>query len=516
MARKKKGKELSMRKIREVLRLAESGGMSIREIARSCSISHMTVSKYLRLADERGLSYRRIVGVDDVELRRLLKGKTVRKKSDRPQPDWSWVHSELKKKSVTLYLLWQEYKSIHPDGYQPTQFYELYNRWAKKLNVSLRQTYKAGEKLFVDYAGQTVGVVDRQTGEVREAQIFVAVLGASNYSFSCADWDQSLFNWIEAHIKAFEYFGGTPEIVVCDNLKAGVSKSCRYEPDINPTYHDMAVHYGTAIMPARADKPRDKAKVEAGVLVVERWILARLRNRTFFSLEELNAAIGELLKELNHRPFKKLDGSRASWFEKIEKPALKALPSSRYEFARWKKAGVNIDYHVELNRHYYSVPYPLIQEKVEIRYTARTVEIYHQGKRVASHRRDDRPGLHTTCREHMPRSHREYLGWTPDRIIRWAKKYGASTARLVERIIESRDHPAQGYRSCLGILRLGKRYPAERLEAACKRATMIGGFSYKSVRSILETELDKKPLPGKKSADKPIRHSNIRGSRYYH
>ena len=302
------------------------------------------------------------------------------RRSERPQPAWGWVHEELKKKSVTLYLLWQEYKAINPDGYQPTQFYELYNRWVKKLHVSLRQTYKAGEKLFVDYAGQTVGIVDRHTGLEREAQIFVAVLGASNYSYACAVWDQSLANWIEVHIKAFEYFGGVTEILVCDNLKAGVSKSCRYEPDINPTYHDMAVHYGTAIVPARADRPKDKAKVEAGVLVVERWILARLRNRTFFSLEELNAAIGELLKELNHRPFKKLDGSRASWFERIEKPTLRALPESRYEFARWKKAGVNIDYHVELNRHYYSVPYQLVQEKVHIRYTARTVEYTYPQK----------------------------------------------------------------------------------------------------------------------------------------
>jgi transposase len=516
MARKKAGKELSMRKIREVLRLAEKGEMSERDIARSCSVSHTTAGKYLRLAEERGLSYRQIEGLDDEEFKRLLKGKKVAKRSDRPQPDWCWVHEELKKKSVTLYLLWQEYKSIHTDGYQPTQFYELYNKWVKKLAVSLRQTYKAGEKMFVDYAGQTVGIVDRQTGEEREAQIFVAVLGASNYSFSCASWDQCLPNWIAAHIKAFEYFGGLTEIVVCDNLRTGISKSCRYEPDINPTYHDMAVHYGTAIVPARVSSPKDKAKVEAGVLVVERWILARLRNRTFFSLGELNAAIALLLIELNHRPFKKLDGSRASWFEKIEKPALRALPESRYEFARWKKARVNIDYHVELGRHYYSVPYRLVQERVRIRYTARTVEIFYQGKRVASHVRDDRPGLHTTCRDHMPRSHREYLGWTPSRIIRWAHTFGESTAGIVERIIESRDHPAQGYRSCLGILRLGKRYSPERLEAACKRAILIEGWSYKSVRSILQRELDKKPLPERKKPDKPIRHPNIRGSEYYH
>jgi transposase len=359
-----------------------------------------------------------------------------------------------------------------------------------------------------------VKIRDRGTGKEREAEIFVAVLGASNYTYAEATWDQGLASWIGSHIRAFEYFGGVAEIIVPDNLKSGVSRACRYEPDINPTYQEMAAHYGTAIIPTRVRKPKDKAKVEAGVQVVERWILACLRNRIFFSLAELNEAISELLKKLNGRPFKKLKGSRLLWFEAIEREVLKALPQSRYEFAEWKKARVNIDYHVELKGHYYSVPYLLVQEEVELRSTVSTVEILYRGRRVASHRRDDQPGRHTTEREHMPKSHQQYLEWTPSRIIRWAGKVGEATAQVVEAIINTRQHPEQGYRSCLGIMRLGNRYSDERLEAACRRAIAIRGFSYKSVRSILEKGLDKQPLfPARQIP--LINHENIRGGNYY-
>lgn len=513
MARRKK-KELSMRKIREVLRLGVKCGMGNREIARSCSISPSTVSMYLKLAEEKGKSYEQIAEMDDSELIRLLKGGSGSNGvENRPLPDWSWVHQELKRKGVTLQLLWEEYKTDHPDGYQSTQFCEYYNKWKRKLNVSLRQTYKAGEKLFVDYAGQTVSIRDRYTGKERKAQVFVAVLGASNYTYAEATWDQGLANWIGSHVRAFEYFGGVPEIVVPDNLRSGVSKACRYEPDINPTYQEMAAHYGTAIIPARVRKPKDKAKVEVGVQVVERWILAPLRNRTFFSLAELNEAISELLTKLNNRPFKKLKGSRLSWFETIEREALKALPQIRYEFAEWKKARVNIDYHVELKGHYYSVPYLLVHEEVELRSTVSTVEILHRGKRVASHKKDDRAGRHTTHREHMPKSHQRYLEWSPSRIIRWASTVGESTAKVVEAIMNTRRHPEQGYRSCLGIMRLGKQYSNERLEAACHRAIAIKGFSYKSVQSILEKGLDKQPLAPPRQI--PLNHENIRGSSYY-
>jgi transposase len=517
MARKKRNKELSMRKIREILRLSMQCGMKNREIARSCTISHTVVNDYLRRLKESGISsHAGVEKMDDNELRRLLKGNDQNNRTeDRPLPDWGWIHKEKKKKGVTLQLLWQEYKEIHPDGYQLSQFYEHYNRWKKNLHVSLRQTHKAGEKMFVDYAGGTVAITDRYTGKTKEAQIFVAVLGASNYTYAEGTWTQGLSDWIGSHIRAFEYFAGVPAIVVPDNLKSAITKACRYEPDINPTYHEMAVHYGTAVMPARVRKPKDKAKAETGVQVVQRWILASLRNRTFFSLSELNKEIFSLLGRLNKRSFKKLKGSRRSWFETMEREALRPLPQSRYVFAQWKKARVNIDYHVELNRHYYSVPYRLVHEEVQLRYTSSTVEVFYRGKRIAGHRRDDRQGQHSTQKEHMPMSHRQYLQWTPSRIIQWAGTVGEAAAEVVRKIIQSRRHPEQGYRSCFGIMRLGKRYGTDRLEAACKRAIAIGGCSYRSIKSILDNGLDRQPSEKTEKTYEPISHDNIRGDGYY-
>ena len=361
-------------------------------------------------------------------------------------------------------------------------------------------------------------IVDRTTGEIRQAQIFVAVLGASNYTYAEATWTQGLDDWLMAHVRAFAFFGGVPEIVVPDNLKAGVQAAHRYEPDLNPSYADLAAHYGVAVIPARACKPRDKAKVEAGVLVVERWILARLRHRSLFGLAELNQVLGEWLAALNHRAFQKLSGSRREWFETLEQPALRPLPAEPYEFARWKKARVNIDYHIEAERHYYSVPYTLVRQEVDVRLTATTVEVFHHRQRMAGYRRDPRPGRYTTVTAHMPKAHREYAEWTPERLVRWADQTGPSTAALVERILATRPHPQQGYRSCLGILRLGKTYGADRLEAACRRALAIGGFSYKSVDSILKRGLDQQPLPDPTPSTEsaPPPHANLRGPAYYH
>jgi len=503
-----------MRKIGEIFRLSVECGKTNREIARSCGVSHTVVNDYLNRAREVGLVDEEILQMSETELVERLKAGSESSKTSRPQPDWRKVYEELKKKSVTLTLLWEEYREAHPEGYQLSQFYEYFRRWKRKLDVSLRQTHRAGEKMFVDYAGQTIPVIEAETGKVREAQIFVAVLGASSYTFSEATWDQSLTSWLGSHVHAFEYFEGVPEIVVPDNLKSGVSKACRYEPDLNPAYHDMAVHYGTAVIPARVARPKDKAKVEVGVQVVERWILAALRNRKFFSLHDLNQAIGELLEKLNARPFKKLEGSRKSWFEKIDRPALKALPETRYVLAEWKKARVNIDYHVELEGHYYSVPYSLVQEEVELRYTAATVEIFFRGKRITSHLRDHRPGRHTTQTEHMPRNHREYLEWSPSRILGWATSLGEATGQIAGKILTSREHPEQGYRSCLGILRLGKLYGRDRLEAASKRALAIGAASYKSIRSILENGLDREAVPETQPAH-TLQHPNLRGQGYY-
>jgi transposase len=432
-------------------------------------------------------------------------------------PSMEYLFQEFKRKGVTLLLLWYEYKKVDPEGYQYSQFCSLYRQWVKKLDVVLRQEHRAGEKLFIDYAGQTVPIVDRSTGETTEAHIFVATLGASNYTYAEATAAQDLPSWIKAHIHAFEFFQGVPEILVPDNLKVGVSKPCRYEPDINPTYLDLAQHYGTTVIPARSGKPRDKAKVESAVLVAERWILAALRNHTFFSVAEINQAISQKLEALNNRRFQKINSTRRKLFETIDKPALKPLPERPYEYAEWRKARVNIDYHIEIDHHYYSVPYQLRREQVDVRLTATTVEVLFKNQRIASHQRNYREGGFSTLTAHMPQSHRRYLEWTPSRIIRWAGENGPKTQKLITQIMESRPHPEQGFRSCLGIMRLVKRYSPERVENACARALAIKGLSYKSVESILKNGLDQKPLMDDHTEPpNPLIHDNIRGTHYYH
>jgi transposase len=508
---------LTMRKIREVFRLKFDCGLSNRQIAKSCAIARSTVADYLFRLQQAGLNWPLSHDIDDNQLeQRLYPALPALPAGQRPVVDWAYIHRQLRHKTVTLMLLWQEYKQIYPQGYQYSQFCNLYRQWAGRIDPVMRQEHRAGEKMFVDYAGQTVGVYDLQANQMRQAQIFVAVLGASNYTYAEATWSQTLPDWIGSHSRAFGFFNGVPQIVVPDNLKAGVSKACFYEPDINPTYLDMANHYGTAVIPARVKKAKDKAKVEVAVQVVERWILARLRNRQFFSLSQLNEAIAELLVDLNSKPFQKLPGCRKQLFDTLDRPALNPLPAKPYPYAEWKKATVNIDYHIEVERHYYSVPYQLIKNKVDVRITQRTIECFYKNKRVASHIRSYQKGRHTTVKEHMPKSHQKWAQWTPDRFIRWAGKVGPHTQTLIETILNSRTHPQQGFRSCLGILRLVKSYGNRRLEAACRRAVIIGGTSYRSVESILKHNLDQKPLAQEQAAEPCIEHTNIRGSQYYH
>ena len=506
-----------MRKLREVLRLKFETALSNRRIARSCGVSRTSVAEYLLRFQEAGLSWPQTAELDDATLEReLYPPAPVLPAAERTVPDWTHVHRELRRKGVTLTLLWHEYKAAHPEGFQYSWFCDQYRAWAGKLDVVMRQEHRAGEKLFVDYAGQTVEVVDPRTGEIREAQVFVAVLGASNYTYAEATWTQQLPDWIEAHVRAFEFLGSVPELIVPDNLRSGITKAHRYEPDVNPTYADLANHYGVAVLPARARRPRDKAKAEAGVLLVERWILAVLRDRTFFSLQELNREIARLLERLNARPFKKLPGSRRELFDQLDRPALRPLPAQPYEFAEWKKVLVNIDYHVEVDGHYYSVPYALVRKKLEARFSARTVECFHKGQRVASHPRSYLKGHHTTVAEHMPESHRQYAEWTPERLIGWAEKRGPATASVVRTIMQRRTHPQQGFRACLGILRLGKGFGDERLEAACRRALKLNACSYKSIDSILRQGLDRQALPEQQELELSLEHGNIRGSDYYH
>ena len=505
-----------MRKIKEVLRLKASG-MSNRQIARSLSIARPTVADYLRRSAAIGLTWPLAPQWDEARVEQLLFPTVpVVATCDRRPPDWLQVQRELKRKGVTAFLLWQEYREQHPQGYQYSWFCERYRQWLGQQDLVMRQHHRAGEKLFVDYAGHTIAVINQHTGELREAQIFVAVLGASNYTYAEATWSQGLPDWIGAHQRSFAFLGGVPEIVVPDNLKSGVNKTHRYEPDINPTYQEFAAHYGVAVIPARVRHPKDKAKAEIGVQVVERWILAALRNRTFFSLAELNRAIRQLLQRLNTRPFKKLPGCRQEWFTSLDQPALRALPVTPYTYAEWKKVRVHIDYHIEVDRHYYSVPYQLVKKQLEARITEHTVECFHQSKRVASHVRSHGKGGHTTVREHMPKSHQQYSDWSPQRLVRWAEKSGPATARVITTVLAARAHPQQGYRSCLGILRLGKSYGEERLEAACRRALLLGSIRYKSIESILKHGLDNKPLPEQIELSLPEDHDNIRGPSYYH
>ncbi len=508
-------KGVSMRKVREILRLRLGGGLSTRQVADSCRVSVGTVSEYERRARAAGLGWPLPADLDDTGLERIVRARECDFRHNRPLPDASYLITEMKRAHVTLHLLWLEYRESLSGGYGYTQFCHYYNQAKAKADLVLRQEHRAGEKLFTDYAGDTLKMVNPKTGEIIPVYVFVAVLGASNYTFAEGVTSLNVASWIGSHVKAFEFFGGVPEIVVPDNTKCAVIRPDRYEPDINPSFAEMAAHYGTAVIPTRVRKPRDKAKVENGVLVVERWIMAALRNRTFFCLTEIAEAIDQLLDRLNTRKFKAVNSTREQLFKTLDAPALKPLPANRYTFAEWRSAKVNIDYHISVAKHLYSVPYQLATEQLDVRLTATTVEVFYKNRRVASHIRSYREGGATTLDEHMPDSHRRYLEWTPSRIINWAGRTGPATAALVENIMRTKPHPEMGFRSCLGIIRLGKEFGTERLEAACARALKAKAYSYKSVKSILTSGLDKKPATQTTMQLTFTEHSNIRGKDYY-
>jgi transposase len=417
---------------------------------------------------------------------------------------------------VTLLLLWEEYRAGQPDGYGYSRFCDLYAEWRGRLSPTMRQAHPAGERLFVDYAGQTVAVIAAATGETRAAQIFVAALGASNLTYAEARWSQGLPDWIGCHVNAFAAFGGVTRQLVCDNLKAGVTYASRYEPGISRTYQDMATHYGTAVLPARVRRPRDKAKVEVAVQVVQRWILARLRHPRLFSLAELNGAIRELVAELNARPMRHLGISRQALFERLERSALLTLPAEPYAYAEWRRCRAGLDYHVEVQGHFYSVPYRLAREVIEIRITEPAIELFHRGGRVASHLRSSQRQGQTTIPEHMPSAHRRHAERTPTRLLQEAAAIGPATAGLVEVLLTAKPHPEQGFRAGLGILRLVRSYGAGRVEAACQRGLDIGAASCSSVQSILRRGLDRLPRPEPTPDEPPVWHGNIRGGGYYH
>jgi transposase len=505
-----------MHRIRQTLRLQLEAGLSYAEIARAVGIGKGTVGKILLLARAAGVNWALAQTLTDEELEARLYRPAVPRASRQLEPDYAWIHQELKRPGVTLQLLWEEYQRGNELAYKYTSFCVKYRAWAAALKRSMRQVHLAGERLFVDYAGQTVPLIDAATGEVRRAQIFVAVLGASNYTFACATATQSAADWVGAIIAALEFIGGVPRLIVPDQTRALIARPDRYEPTANRLVEELCDHYDVALLPARPGHPRDKPKAEVGVQVVERWILARLRERRFFSLTQLNSAIAELLVDLNRRAFKKLPGCRASAFEALDRPALRALPATRMTVARFKRARVNIDYHVELDGHYYSVPHRLVRSEVELRVTASTVEVFAAHQRVAVHAYSSRRGAHTTRPEHMPASHRAHREWTPQRLIAWGERIGVATAALVRWQMEHRPHPEQGYRACLGLQRLARQFGATRLEAACTRALSIRSPTYRSVASILAAGLDREPLqPAAAQASLPL-HENLRGPDYYH
>ncbi len=511
------GQRLSMRKAREILRQKWELDRSHREVAASLGVSVGAISGIVHRAYSRGLSsWEAITKLSEEELEAQLYDK--RRTLDRPAPDCLWMHTERQRRGVTLELLHLEYLERHPTGYRYTQFCEYYRRWSKKRKLSMRQVHRAGEKLFVDYAGQKPTVVDRSTGEVREVEIFVATLGASSLTYAEATETQRSADFIASHIRAVEFFGGVPQIIVPDQLRTGVSEPCRYEPVTQRTYAEFAEHYGTTILPARPRKPQDKGKVEVAVQIVERWVLAPLRDEMFFSLHALNQRMRELLEIVNNREMRDYRQSRRERFDQIDRPALQPLPTHRFEYAEWKKAKVNIDYHVELERHFYSVPHALVREFVELRYTATTVEVFCRGQRIAAHRRMHQAGAFSTIPEHMPKSHRAHLEWSPTRLVSWGRSVGPKTEELVQSILDDRPHPEQGYRSCLGILRLAKQYGKPRLEAACERAVLVRARSYRHVQSILKNGLDREPLPESEASQPrlPLTHENVRGGDYYH
>ncbi len=505
-----------MRKLKEVLRLYHEVGLGQRAIARSLAISQSTVHLYLGRWKAAALSWPLPEGWDDQRLEAALFP------ADKPvvrclaEPDFAHVQQELQShRDVTLQLLWEEYRREYPDGYCYSRFCNHYRQWKQTQDVVLRQEHRAGEKMFVDWAGATIPIHDRHSGSVLQAPLFVAALGASSYSYAEATRDQQMESWLSAHVHAFEFFGGVSKLEIIDNTKTGVTRASLYDPDLNPTFQEMAAHYGIGVIATRPYKPRDKAKVEVAVQVVQRWIVAALRHRQFFSLAEANLAIRELLEKLNQRPFQKRAGSRASLFAELDRPALQPLPTEPYDLSQWSKARVNIDYHIAFDGNFYSVPYTLVQQNVDVRSTPTTVEIFRHSQRVASHLRSRGQHCAVTNPEHRPKSHRAHADWPPSRMVDWARNTaGEQTARLLEHILAAKPHPEMGYRSCLGIIRLAQQYSPERLEAAAARALATNACRYQSIRSILEKGLDRQPLSEPQLPPAP-QHDNLRGAEYF-
>jgi transposase len=502
-----------MPKIIEILRLKYDSRLSHQKIALAVGLSKGAIGKYVSIASAVGIRRWPLPdGVDEAALERRLFPSKGEPQSRYVEPDWFVVHQELKRKGVTLIRLWAEHEErVGERAHRYTQFSQRYRAWKLRQKRSMRQHHRAGEKVFIDHCGPTVPVIDRRTGEIRQAQIFVAVLGSSSYTFAEATWTQGLEDWIGSNARMLEFFGGVPELLIPDNLRSASTKASRYEPVVNETYLEFARHYATAVLPTRPRKPKDKAKAEAGVLLVERWILAAFRHHEFFSLNELNQAIAKLLVSLNERPFQRRTESRLDLFNMLDRPALRPLPPNAYEYAIWRHAKVAPDYHVQFDGCYFSVPHSLVGQKVDLRITGTVVEVLSRSHRVATHQRDTAKRFHTLT-EHMPSSHRRHAQWSPARFVSWATDIGVATTKIVRHLLENRPHPEHGYRSCLGILNLTKQYGKPRVEAACARALAAGSMTATSVRSILKQGLDQIPMEEPEQQQELLLHENVRGA----
>jgi len=507
---------LTLRKIREILRLKQEVGLSNRAIARACKLSNSTVGEYLRRAQQVKIGWPLPEEMSEDELyQKLFPEAREQAGPERPLPDWEEIRRELSRKGVTLRLLWIEYQEKHTNGYSYTQFCEYYRRWSKAHALQAHLPRKGGDEMEVDYAGLTVPIVNPETGEVRQAPVFVATLPASSYLYAEVQPNQQACHWINGHVRALEFMGGVPKILRPDNPKTGVKSPCYYEPDLNPTYQEMAEYYGVAVLPARVRKPRDKGNVENGVQNIERWVIAPLRNETFFCEADANRAMKPLLDALNGRKMEHLGKSRRELFEELDQPALRPLPERPYQFATWKKVRVNIDYHVAFEKHFYSVPHTLIHQEVEIKATERMIEIFHKGKQVAVHPRSPVHGRFSTRPEHMPSSHRFILELDASWLLKQAEAVGPLTAQIITALLHSRPFPEQAYRSCLGVLSLARKYPSPLMETACQRTLQAHLLSYRDLKNELEALSRSSSTSPEQSAPLPA-HENIRGKTYYH
>lgn len=503
-----------MNKIKEILRLRYECNLSNRQIAACLNIAHSTVSQHLSRFKSSGLTW----PLNDTHhenkiSQALFEGRSPSK--NKVMPDFTLCYQELKRKGMTKALLWEEYcHQYQEQAYGYTQFCELYRRWLKTQKRSMRQRHQAGDKLFIDYCGPTIAIVNPDTGECRQAQIFVATLGASNYTYVEASESQGLEHFLMAHVNAFNHFGGTPNLLVPDNLKSAVIKADRYEPTLNESYRKLAHHYGIAVMPARPYKPKDKAKAENAVLIVERWIMMRLRRQVFHTLAELNQAIRGLMHDLNQREMKQLGISRHALFHKIDQPALKTLPSQPYVYIDIKRAKVAPDYHIQYKKHFYSVPHQLVGQQVELEATHQIVRIYHKGNIVAQHPTSQKEHGLSTLHEHMPSNH-QYQLWTSERFIRWAQTIGPAVGEVTSLLLKRPKHAEQAFRSCFGLLSLAKKHSDARLEQACRDALVAEKPYLNFVKNLLQNH--REGTLSRQSPDTPnLNHTNVRGSNYYH